>query len=129
MHIKNVGIDAVEIERFKQWHLYKKETLLRVFTEQELDYIFACAQKSAERFATRFAVKEAIFKSISSHISDSFFAAVRHIEVIKLPHGDLACNVHWSQLQCTTIDECTHYTIMLSVTHTRTMAIAVVVLQ
>lgn len=129
MHIKNVGIDAVGIERFKYWHLYKQETLLRVFTEQELDYIFAVPEKSAERFATRFAVKEAVFKSISAHIADSFFAAAPHIEVIKLPHGDLACTVHWSQLQCITDDECTHYTIVLSVTHTRTTAIAVVLLQ
>lgn len=129
MHIKNMGIDAVEIERFRHWHLYKKETLFRVFTEQELDYIFAVPEKSAERFATRFAVKEAVFKSISTLISDSFFAAAPYIEVIKLPHGDLACHVHWSQLQCATIDECMHSTVVLSVTHTRTTAIAVVVMQ
>jgi len=70
--MKHLGIDAVEIERFKNWHLYKKETLLRFFTKQELDYVFSCSQKSAERLQRVLLSKKAVFKSISSIISDSF---------------------------------------------------------
>lgn len=125
--MKHLGIDAVEIERFKQWNAYKKETLLRVFTKQELDYIFACPEKSAERFATRFAVKEAVYKSISSLISDSFFAAARHIEVIKMESGDIACRIDWERLQHKT--GTVSKNILVSVTHTRTTAIVIVMLQ
>jgi phosphopantetheine--protein transferase-like protein len=130
MHIKNLGIDAVEIERFKQWHLYRRKTLLRVFTAQELEYICVVPEKSPERFATRFAVKEAVFKSISSCIADSFFTVARHIEVVKQETGDIACRVDWEQMQCkTTMDDVRNVIIAVSVTHTRTTAIAVVLLQ
>ena len=127
MRIKNIGIDAVEIERFKRWNTYKKETLLRVFTQLELDYILACPEKSAERFATRFAVKEAVFKSISSSIANSFFAAMHHIEVIKMESGDIACRIGWERLQHKT--NTVPQDILVSVTHTRTTAIAIVMMQ
>lgn len=119
--IIGIGIDAVEIERFQNWHLYSTQRLLRIYSKEEIDYCLAIPAKSAERFAARFAVREALFKALcQAGFSTSFFALCRLCTVIVThngPHLHLD-NAAWQ-----------HITPLLTITHTSTTAIAVVVLQ
>lgn len=63
--ILGIGIDSIEIARFAHWHTYSKKKLLRIFSDQEIDYCLSVPAKSAERFAARFAAREAFFKAYS----------------------------------------------------------------
>jgi holo-[acyl-carrier protein] synthase len=120
-----VGLDAVEIERFKHWHTYSHKKLQRIFTAQEIDYCLKDPVKSAERFAVRFAAKEAFYKAFSSLVQTSipFLTVCKEVEIIKehskppilSPRGTLFSNK-------------SPFTISCSLTHTRTTALAVVIL-
>jgi len=57
-----VGIDCVDISRFTENILSKKNTINRVFTRNEIQY---CEKKvnSALHYAVRFAGKEAVVKA------------------------------------------------------------------
>ena len=61
MNIIGIGIDGIEISRFKSIE-NNNNFLERVFTQKEIEY---CKQKtnSAESFAVRFAGKEAVIKA------------------------------------------------------------------
>lgn len=59
-----IGIDSVDIERFTEWHTYPRQSLSRIFSDQEIDYCLECPTKSAERFAARFAAREAFLKAL-----------------------------------------------------------------
>lgn len=69
--IENIGlgIDIVEISRFKELDLRKKENFYKkIFTESEIKY----CQKFKDdyrHFAGKFAVKEAVIKSINKKIN------------------------------------------------------------
>jgi holo-[acyl-carrier protein] synthase len=68
--IVGVGIDTVEITRFKQWKTYSANALKRVLSDPEIDYCLSSSIKSAERFAVRFALREAFYKAYSSMLPD-----------------------------------------------------------
>lgn len=65
MGIRGIGIDLVDIARFKKFRFYDAGVLKKIFHETEIAYCCANAEKSAERFAVRFAAKEAFFKALS----------------------------------------------------------------
>ncbi len=71
----NIGIDSVEIPRFKDWQNYPRIRLLRIFNDIEIDYCLSGANinplKTRERFASRFAFKEATFKAISPFLGQN----------------------------------------------------------
>jgi phosphopantetheine--protein transferase-like protein len=62
---QSIGIDLVEIERFKNWRNYSDRQLRKLFSVEEISYCRAITKKSAERFAVRFAAKEALFKALA----------------------------------------------------------------
>jgi phosphopantetheine--protein transferase-like protein len=63
--IAGIGIDSVEIERFAQWHCWPSAKLLRIFSQQEIDYCLATPACNAQRFAARFAAREALYKALT----------------------------------------------------------------
>jgi len=69
LEIENIGIDIVEIKRFKNKNYSKNITFYKkIFLDSEIDY---CNKfKSAyEHFAGKFAIKEAVIKSINENMS------------------------------------------------------------
>ncbi len=122
--IVGMGIDAVEIERFAAWHQLTKKQLLRIFLLEEVNYCLALPIKSAERFAARFAAKEAFFKALCAAVPDhglSFFTVCRHVAVVRDRGGAPTLHVDWCLLQIQA------YGVHLSITHAKTVAIAVVI--
>ncbi len=118
--IQAIGIDAVEIERFKNWHTFSHKKLSRIFSAHEIEYCLS-NQKNAERFAARFAAKEALFKALSQlNIKIPFLTLCKTSEIINNPVPLLKI-----KHQNSTISD---YTILVSLTHTETTAIAVVII-
>src|SRR5579872_519288 len=126
--IVGLGIDAVEISRFERWKSYSLHQLKRVFSAQEIAYCLAQPNKSAERLAARFAAREAFYKALSAAAPDfamPFLTVCAKIAVMNTPP---ALAVDWDYLSRAgvTLPELkTH----LSLTHTGSTAIAVVILE
>lgn len=121
-----LGIDAVEIERFKAWTTFSHAKLSRVFTREELGYCFAVPTKTAERLAVRFAAKEAFYKAVFPLLEHPLplLYIFKHCEVVKEQHGMPVFQANWTALSLKNA-----YKTTLSVTHTRLTAIAVVVIE
>jgi phosphopantetheine--protein transferase-like protein len=91
--ILGIGTDIVQVDRFKSWANFSQEKLLRVFSEQELEYccvrmvrqahherlnlekvsvrpelVEGCERFNLESLASRFAAKEAFFKALSASL-------------------------------------------------------------
>lgn len=124
--IKGIGIDLAEIRRFAHWHTYH-EKLLKVFSQEEIDYCLQDQTLAAARFATRFAAKEAFYKAISPHLPQamSFQSACKYCQVTTSPTGP-RLNVAWKALGLSLE---TPPQAHLSLTHTATTAGAVVILE
>ena len=69
MGIFNIGIDVINIERFKKKEYTKnKKFYEKIFTISEIKYCLSF-KNSSEHFAGKFAIKEAVKKSIKENIS------------------------------------------------------------
>lgn len=68
MSIIGLGIDIVEIKRFKKFKNRNEAFLKKVFTKNELDYCFSF-RDSAPPLAGIFAAKEAVVKAASGKAS------------------------------------------------------------
>lgn len=81
--IRGVGIDLVEIDRFRRTLERRPSLIERLFTEGERDYALQ-RNDPTERFAARFAAKEAALKSMGAGIG----AADWHeLEVVRNEDG------------------------------------------
>ena len=68
MEIFNIGIDIVNIERFKKKEYAKnKKFYQKIFTNSEIKYCLEF-KNSSEHFAGKFAIKEAVRKSVKEKI-------------------------------------------------------------
>jgi holo-[acyl-carrier protein] synthase len=60
----SLGVDIESIERFREMiERFKRSTLKRIYTENEMDYCFS-KKNPAPSLAARFAFKEAAFKAL-----------------------------------------------------------------
>ena len=67
MEIFNIGIDIINIERFKKKEYAKnKKFYQKIFTNSEIKYCLGF-KNSSKHFAGKFAIKEAVKKSIKLH--------------------------------------------------------------
>lgn len=126
-----LGIDAVEINRFEHWDTYSPKQLSKFFSSQEIEYCRSIAVKSAERFATRFAAKEAFFKALGTLCSPqpSLLSIAKFVSVINSHNGAPVLRIQWDALKTQIHSELTcHIVAHLSLTHTKTTAIACVIL-
>jgi holo-[acyl-carrier protein] synthase len=123
--VLGIGTDLTEIERIqKSIDRFGDRFLNKVFTAEEIAY---CQRKkhSAESFAARFAAKEAGAKALGTGISRG--VAWLEIEVRREPgHRP---TLHWSGRAAELAAELGVHRVSLSLTHSRALAMAVVVVE
>ena len=68
MEISNIGIDIINIERFKKKEYAKnKKFYQKIFSKSEIEYCLEF-KNSSEHFAIKFEIKEAVRKSVKEKI-------------------------------------------------------------
>lgn len=130
--IYGIGVDAVEIERFRCWHRFSHKQLSKIYTPSELAYCLENPIKSAERFAVRFAAKEAFYKAGEALLDQkSFYALARHVGVLHGFNQKPTLIVDWQSVIGAAKAEVIAKTIKihLSLTHTDALAIAYVIIE
>ena len=123
--ILSIGTDLAEVPRIRDAHArFGDRFLLRVFTPHEVAYSLAKANRF-ERLAARFAAKEALMKAIGTGLTQG--VSWHDVEVTNLPSGRPTLRLsgqaalHAQRLGARNIH--------VSLTHTATMAMAVVILE
>ncbi len=119
------GVDLIEIERIeKSIERYGARFLHRVYTDREIAY---CQRKrsSAESFAARFAAKEAAAKALGTGISRGI--TWTELEVRREPGGRPTLTLHGRA--AVMASELGVKAVALSLTHTRSTAMAMVVME
>lgn len=119
------GVDLIEIERIaKSIERYGDRFLRRVYTEVEIAY---CTRKraSAESFAARFAAKEAGAKALGTGISRG--VTWTEFAVQRQPGGRPVLELRGRAKLLA--KELGVHTISLSLTHSQTLAMAMVVME
>ena len=110
LDIFGIGIDIVEVKRFKDKKFSKNTTFYKkIFSKSEIDY---CNKFKSpyEHFAGKFAIKEAVIKSINDKISFS----------------DIEINYKKSKPQIKLKKFNSKYSFIVSISHEQKYAIAVV---
>jgi holo-[acyl-carrier protein] synthase len=126
--ILGIGIDIVNIERFSNWHTYSHQRLLKIFSQEEIDYCLAHNPKSAERFAARFAMKEAFYKAWTSAGQQPipFLTLCKKVSVVYANLSSPVLKVHEALLNPKTHHNLKYH---LSLSHSRDSAIAQVIIE
>jgi len=123
--IVGMGTDLVEIERIERSiDRFGERFLERIYSPAEIAY---CQSKKnfAESFAARFAAKEAGAKALGTGIS--WGVSWHEFEVLREPSGKPSLVLSGRAAQLAQHLGVAH--IALSLTHTRTLAMAVVVME
>ncbi len=120
-----IGTDLAEIERVRRSvERFGQRFLARVYTEEEIAYCLS-KKSSAESFAARFAAKEAGAKALGTGISRG--VNWREFAVKRAPSGQPS--LHLSGRAAEIAQALGVVRISLSLTHTRDLAMAVVILE
>ena len=124
--IVGIGIDAVEIDRVDRMFADKGERMLkRLFTGEELSYITSKVAP-AQHLAVRLAAKEAAYKALAGN-DLARGIGWRDVEVISRADGAPMLRLHghaqtrFAELEATSIH--------VSLTHSLTTAVAVVIVE
>ena len=121
--ILGVGTDIVDIARIESAITeYGDAFLRRIFTPVEQAYCESYVHGKMSHYAARFAVKEAFSKAIGTGITKGF--AFKDIGVVN-EKGGKPCIV----LSNLMLETWGSYTIHVSISHTDTVAIAVVIIE
>ena len=107
-NIKGVGTDIADIQRFSN---LKKGFAEKVFTERERDYCLS-QKNPAQHFAARFAGKEAVIKALGKSEGD---IGMNEIEIVNDSRGKPLVSLP---------DRLSKHTLLLSLSHSRTTAVA-----
>ncbi|MFH0888646.1 MAG: holo-ACP synthase [Planctomycetota bacterium] len=131
--IKGIGIDLVEINRFKQvMQRQGKKFLERIFTPSEIKYCLKHkGEASYQHFAVRFAAKEAFLKAIGTGWGAKNSPYWTEIEVInKIPNPKSQIpNLRLSGKAKSICRKLKVTRFHLSLTHTRDYAAAIIILE
>jgi holo-[acyl-carrier protein] synthase len=123
--ILGIGTDLAEVERIrKSVERFGDRFLKRVYTVHERTYSMKNANW-AERLAARFAAKEAGMKAIGTGLSRG--VSWQHLEVINEPSGRPTLQLFSTALEIANAMGVERIT--MSLTHTKEMALAVVILE
>ena len=110
MKISNIGIDIVNIERFKRKEYAKnKKFYQKIFTNSEIKYCLEF-KNSPEHFAGKFAIKEAVKKSIKE----------------KIPFNKIL-TIHKNSKPRIILKMKLNYEFLVSMSHEANMAVAIVI--
>lgn len=124
--IVGIGIDAVEIERVGRMFADKGERMLhRLFTAEELGYI-TTKVAPAQHLAVRLAAKEAAYKALAGN-ELARGIGWRDVEVMSRADGAPELRLHGRALR--RYEELAGTSIHVSLTHSATTAVAVVVIE
>ncbi|MDZ7674354.1 MAG: holo-ACP synthase [Acidimicrobiales bacterium] len=121
MNVVGVGIDLVDVERFRVSLERTPSMLERMFTEGERAYALR-ANDPTERLAVRFAAKEAVMKALTVGLGAFGF---HDVEVLRDDDGVPSLGVYGPALALADDRGVTGW--QVSLTHTATSAGAVVV--
>jgi holo-[acyl-carrier protein] synthase len=131
--IFGLGIDSVEISRFASWTQYDAAQLQKVFSHEEIAYCLELPSASAQRLAVRFAIREALFKALAPAMQKKqipFFALCRAVRVLRNEQGVPELVVDFEAISKYIASEvASSITPLVSLTHTKTIATAIVLLQ
>ncbi len=121
--IAGIGIDLVEVSRFRVGKA-SESFLKKVFTPQELA---DCQLHStaAEKLAGRFAAKEACMKVLGSGLKQG--VPFREIEILTRESGQPSLRLYGKALAIA--EAIGMYHLLVSISHTRDHAVAIVVLE
>ena len=125
--IFGIGIDTIEVQRIEKTITeYGEQFLHRIFTPLEIAY---CRSRklSYEHFAARFAAKEGFAKAIGTGIRRGF--KWNEVEVRNEYSGKPIIVLHGSMITNVAKLVGVEYHIQLSLTHTKNIAEAMVVLE
>lgn len=122
--IKGIGIDMIEPERVAASMSKKKGFRELVFSKKEIAY---CEKKTKkfEHYAARFAAKEAFFKAIGTGWGKG--TAFNEIEISNNKDGKP--EIFFLGKTATTVDEMKLGKICVSLSHIKTMASAIVIIE
>ena len=110
MGISNIGIDMVDIDRFRKKEYGKNKIFYeKIFSKSEIKYCLSFKNKS-EHFAGKFAIKEAVKKSIKEKIS--------FIEIVTSHNNSKPKIILKKKL---------NYRFLVSISHEKDFAIAMVI--
>ena len=110
MEISNIGIDVINIERFrKKEYIKNKKFYQKIFTNSEIRYCLEF-KNSSEHFAGKFAIKEAVRKSIKE----------------KIPFNKIL-TMHKNSKPRIVLKMKLNYEFLVSVSHESNMAVAIVI--
>ena len=121
--ILGLGIDIVEVSRLEKW-LNDKKLLERFFNKEELEYVFSKGDGAARSLAVRFAAKEAFGKALGTGLAG---IELKDIAVANDKTGRPFLNLSGTVLQA--LKEKGGADIHLSLTHEKTTAAAVVIIE
>jgi|UPI00047C7583 holo-[acyl-carrier protein] synthase len=122
--IIGLGTDMIEISRIERSiEQFGQRFLDRIFTQEEILYCQRKQKHAAESFAARFAAKEAAAKAIGTGISRG--VSWKEFEVRRRPGS--APTLHFSGRAREIADSLGIARTSLSLTHSRDLALAVVV--
>jgi holo-[acyl-carrier protein] synthase len=124
--ICGIGIDAVEIDRVERMYAELGDRMLRrLFTGDELTYI-ADKRAPAQHLAVRLAAKEAAYKALAGN-ELARGIGWRDVEVVSKEDGAPRLRLHGRAAQ--RFAEVGGSTIHVSLTHSVTTAVAVVIVE
>jgi holo-[acyl-carrier protein] synthase len=121
--IAGIGTDLMEVDRIAEsLRVYGEQFERRVFSPEEIAYCRMTPRRSAERYAARFAAKEAFSKAVGIGARSGF--RWREVVVAKRMSGAPVLELRGSMAE-----RFGHLKFHLSLTHTDTLAMAVVVVE
>ena len=115
--VKGVGIDIVEIKRFKD---VKQSFVNRVFSEKEIEY-FASKSLPEQSMAGNFAAKEAFSKAIGTGIRGF---DIKDVEILRNNLG-----MPYIKLNPPLNEKYEKYCFDVSISHEKDFAVSIVVMQ
>ena len=125
--IYSVGVDTIEPERIKKTiAVYGDRFISRIFHADEIAYCKSSA-KPAEHFAARFAAKEAFSKALGTGIRGGF--RWREVVIRRHPTGKPYLVLEGSMVQLAQTIIGNDYRLHLSLSHSKTNAEAIVVIE
>jgi len=122
--IYGIGIDLIEVERVAEKIGKKAGFKELVFSQHEIDYCELRTNKY-EHYAARFAAKEAFFKAIGTGWRDG--TAFNEIEITNDEQGKPGLSLHGKT--AVTMEQLKLGKISVSLSHLKTMASAVVIIE
>jgi holo-[acyl-carrier protein] synthase len=122
--IKGVGIDVIEINRMKELiENYNQHAIEKIFTQKEIQNSIREKLKY-NYYAGRFAAKEAAMKAIGKGLSHGI--SWKDIEILNDNNGKPVLNFYGQALKYA--EEIAAHNKEVSISHSKTIAVAIVIL-